>query len=158
MSYQADDWRQAIDFPDILEVRLNDGNSAHGSLKRIYGGTAFVGRYPFLRLTTSVADVSQCHARITWDEKTRKYKIFDEYSTCGSKLNGRTIPRGLARNLKSGDVVRLGATAELRIEVGTPIDVKNVARMSCDGVFRKWACNDETPGSSCARPVARVAN
>jgi FHA domain len=118
MEERNQSWAASHDLPDTLHVTIDDGK--YTRVKDIRGGVALVGRLHGLRLCASAPDVSQCHAKVVWDAKSRKYKIYDDGSTCGSKLNGRTIPRGQPRNLKSGDVVKLGATAQLRIQVRVP--------------------------------------
>eukprot|EP00892_Ulva_mutabilis_P008936 jgi/Ulvmu1/6414/UM003_0043.1 len=65
----------------------------------------------------TVPEVSQFHALIDWDERTRKWKIKDLDSTGGTKVNGRKVRSDRFTGLKTGDEIVLSDFVIVEVEV-----------------------------------------
>jgi FHA domain len=106
--------------PDMLQLMFRDEGEESARVLWCHSGPVLAGRHDQLRVCSSCPSVSQFHARFEWEQKTRKWKIKDEHSSNGTRLNGKKARAGCKMNLKSGDRLLLGDTLIIDVQVRAP--------------------------------------
>lgn len=104
-----------LSLPDELRLTYKCGSE---TLERtLYAAPAYISREKCFTLAMVLPEVSQFHARVEWDDKTRKWKIKDMKSTGGTKVNGRKVRSDRCTGLKDGDVIKISGTVHVKVEV-----------------------------------------
>lgn len=105
-----------VEFPVLRLVPLNEQFRAtelqlHSTLKFcrvLKKGNVKEGLERFQTLAFDSKCISREHADINWSADTQRVMIKDLDSTCGTRLNGKKLPAGVAVQLVHGDIVVLG--------------------------------------------------
>lgn len=110
------DWQCLTTVPE--ELILSYEYDSEQFQKSLYAASAYITRMPDqFHLGINLPEVSQFHAEIQWDPKTKKWKIKDLESTGGTKVNGRKVRCDRFTGLKSGDVILLSNVLKIKVKV-----------------------------------------
>lgn len=108
-------WEALLNLPD--ELTLSYECNSETFERTLYSASAYISREDCFRLAMDMPEVSQFHAIITWDDKTRKWKIKDLKSTGGTEVDGRKVRADRFTGLKDGQVIRISKVVDVKVKV-----------------------------------------
>lgn len=124
-----------------IHQRASEGGTSNPEEKVFDGETVLIGRDPSCQLILTEPAVSRTHARITKDDTL--YLIEDLGSSFGTQVNGRPLPKGEKRLLKSGDIIAIAQydlvvepSAEELVDDDGPAGTVAVARKAMKKVLQ----------------------
>ena len=103
-------------FPGRLCIRYQTAEGIQKDVQ-LFGGSAWVGRYQYLRLHMDSDSVSEKHAKFELRTADNSWHITDNNSSNGTRLNGKPLCPGKQYPLSDGDVVLLGGAREMQLQV-----------------------------------------
>lgn len=133
-------WELLAKLPDELKLSYRIGSETFE--RSLYSSSAYISREECFRLSMRTPEVSQFHAQIEWDDKTRKWKIKDLDSTGGTKVNGRKVRSDRCTGLKDGDVISISGVVTVKVEVG---DLALTAHTYVNHSFAPPLCTATSP-------------